>query len=102
MTLAGERGVDESDGTGETINFAKLVCGSEGTLAVVTEVTVRLEPVPEIKNVALLAIDDAIAVVLARPLSGPVQTTRYLTLPRCGQLVFSSAGYSPRSRAVTR
>jgi FAD/FMN-containing dehydrogenase/Fe-S oxidoreductase len=43
-----------------TVNLAKLLCGSEGTLAVVTEVTVSLEPVPATESVALLGYDDLV------------------------------------------
>jgi FAD/FMN-containing dehydrogenase/Fe-S oxidoreductase len=41
-----------------TVNLARLLCGSEGTLAVVTEAEIDLEPVPEAKAMALLAYDD--------------------------------------------
>jgi FAD/FMN-containing dehydrogenase/Fe-S oxidoreductase len=47
-----------------TVNLARLLAGSEGTLAIVTEATVSLEPVPETKAVALLAyetLQDAMA-----------------------------------------
>ncbi|WP_226483328.1 FAD-binding and (Fe-S)-binding domain-containing protein [Natrinema amylolyticum] len=37
-----------------TVNLARLLAGSEGTLAVVTEAEVALEPVPETKAVSLL------------------------------------------------
>ena len=53
----------EEAGSGE-INLARLLAGSEGTLAIVTEATVSLEPVPETKSVALLrydALGDAMA-----------------------------------------
>jgi FAD/FMN-containing dehydrogenase/Fe-S oxidoreductase len=53
----GERGVGEPDSEGGTINLAKLLCGSEGTLAIVTEATVSLEPIPETKSMTLLAYD---------------------------------------------
>jgi len=60
-------GLDRVPGDGEgplpddaTVNLAKLLCGSEGTLAVVTEVTVSLEPVPKTKSVALLGYDDLV------------------------------------------
>jgi len=39
------------------VNLARLLAGSEGTLAIVTEATVSLEPVPETKSVALLRYD---------------------------------------------
>jgi len=45
---------------GETVNVARLLAGSEGTLAVVTEATVSLEPVPETKGLALLAYESLI------------------------------------------
>ncbi|WP_284013845.1 FAD-binding and (Fe-S)-binding domain-containing protein [Halobaculum litoreum] len=46
-------------GTGEpgTVNLARLLCGSEGTLGIVTEATVSLVEVPETKAVALLTYD---------------------------------------------
>jgi FAD/FMN-containing dehydrogenase/Fe-S oxidoreductase len=37
-----------------TVNLARLLAGSEGTFAIVTEATVSLEPVPETKAMALL------------------------------------------------
>ncbi|MFD1599636.1 FAD-binding and (Fe-S)-binding domain-containing protein [Halobellus rarus] len=47
-----------------TVNLARLLAGSEGTLAIVTEATVSLEPVPDTKSVALLTYErlhDAVA-----------------------------------------
>ncbi|ODR83058.1 FAD-dependent oxidoreductase [Haladaptatus sp. W1] len=40
-----------------TVNLGRLLAGSEGTLAVVTEATVSLERVPETKAIALLTYD---------------------------------------------
>ena len=40
-----------------TVNLARLLAGSEGTLAVVTGATVSLEPLPETKSVALLTYE---------------------------------------------
>ena len=48
--------VEES--TSETVNLAKLLVGSEGTLAIVTEAEVSLEPIPETKGVGLLTYHD--------------------------------------------
>ncbi|WP_415382433.1 FAD-binding and (Fe-S)-binding domain-containing protein [Halosimplex sp. TS25] len=45
------------DGEPTTVNVARLLAGSEGTLAIVTEATVSLEPVPETKGLALLTYD---------------------------------------------
>jgi len=39
------------------VNLARLLAGSEGTLAIVTEATVSLEPIPAEKSVALLRYD---------------------------------------------
>ncbi|QGN07636.1 FAD-binding oxidoreductase [Halorhabdus sp. CBA1104] len=44
-----------------TVNLARLLAGSEGTLAVITEAEVSLEPVPETKSIALLAYEDLVA-----------------------------------------
>ncbi|MGY5353707.1 FAD-binding and (Fe-S)-binding domain-containing protein [Wenyingzhuangia sp. IMCC45467] len=38
-------------GTEKTINLAKLLCGSEGTLAFTTEITLQLDKLPPSKNV---------------------------------------------------
>src|SRR6056297_222211 len=61
--LVAEARGDELPGgeeTGEpgTVNIARLLAGSEGTLAIVTEATVSLEPVPETKAVSLLCYRD--------------------------------------------
>ncbi|QGX96121.1 FAD-binding oxidoreductase [Haloplanus rallus] len=48
--------VDEAESG--SINLGRLLAGSEGTLAIITEATVSLEPVPETKSVALLTYDD--------------------------------------------
>lgn len=47
-------------GERETLNLAKLVVGSEGTLAIVTEAEVSLEPLPETKAIGLLTYDSLI------------------------------------------
>ncbi|MGB9965592.1 FAD-binding and (Fe-S)-binding domain-containing protein [Halobacterium hubeiense] len=56
-----DRLVDEAE-TG-TVNLARLLAGSEGTLAVVTEATVSLEPVPETKSVTLLTYESVVDAV---------------------------------------
>ncbi|WP_435333684.1 FAD-binding and (Fe-S)-binding domain-containing protein [Haloarchaeobius sp. TZWWS8] len=58
--LGSERDVGEPDAEGGTVNLAKLVCGSEGTLAIVTEAEVALEPVPETKSLAMLCYTDLV------------------------------------------
>jgi FAD/FMN-containing dehydrogenase/Fe-S oxidoreductase len=61
-----DRLVAEADGEyGEAgeINLARLLAGSEGTLGIVTEVTVGLEPLPEAKSVALLTYDSVLDAV---------------------------------------
>jgi len=50
---------DDAAERGE-VNVGRLLAGSEGTLAVVTEATVSLEPIPAEKAVALLTYDDVI------------------------------------------
>ncbi|EMA51200.1 FAD-binding and (Fe-S)-binding domain-containing protein [Halococcus thailandensis] len=46
-----------SDAADGTVNLARLLAGSEGTLAIVTAATVALEPVPETKAIGLLTYD---------------------------------------------
>ncbi|WP_265109813.1 FAD-binding and (Fe-S)-binding domain-containing protein [Halosolutus halophilus] len=48
----------EAGGEPGTVNLARLLAGSEGTLAIVTEATVSLEPIPETKAVSLLCYRD--------------------------------------------
>jgi FAD/FMN-containing dehydrogenase/Fe-S oxidoreductase len=48
-------------GDRETVNLARVLAGSEGTLGVVTEATVGLEPVPATKAMALLAYEDLLS-----------------------------------------
>ncbi|WP_336037166.1 FAD-binding and (Fe-S)-binding domain-containing protein [Halobacterium yunchengense] len=56
-----DRLVDEAaDGS---VNLARLLAGSEGTLAVVTEATVSLEPVPNTKSVTLLTYESVVDAV---------------------------------------
>ncbi|WP_435184134.1 FAD-binding and (Fe-S)-binding domain-containing protein [Halobellus sp. EA9] len=51
--------VEDAETRGE-VNLGRLLAGSEGTLAVVTEATVSLEPIPETTSVAMLAYDDVL------------------------------------------
>ncbi|WP_226023427.1 FAD-binding and (Fe-S)-binding domain-containing protein [Halomicrobium salinisoli] len=51
---------DGEFGEADTINLARLLAGSEGTLAVVTEATISLESVPETKALALLSYPDLV------------------------------------------
>jgi len=48
------------DAQNGTINVASLLAGSEGTLAIVTEAEVSLEPIPETKSMGLLAYEGLI------------------------------------------
>jgi Fe-S oxidoreductase/FAD/FMN-containing dehydrogenase len=57
--LVEEASEEHEDGS-TRVNLARLLAGSEGTLAVVTEATVSLEPVPETKSVALLGYPDLV------------------------------------------
>lgn len=39
---------------GDQVNLARLICGSEGTLALVTEATLRVDPIPKVRGLVLL------------------------------------------------
>ena len=57
MRLPDDSGVDP-DQTPGSVNLAHLLAGSEGTLAIITAATVRLEPKPAAKGVLLLTYDE--------------------------------------------
>ena len=42
------------------VDLARLICGSEGTLGIVTRATLRLEPLPARRALAVLAFDDLV------------------------------------------
>jgi FAD/FMN-containing dehydrogenase len=52
---------------GKPFNLAKLVCGSEGTLAAILDVTVALHPVPTRRVLALLHFHTLVAALEAVP-----------------------------------
>jgi FAD/FMN-containing dehydrogenase/Fe-S oxidoreductase len=54
-----ERAMDPDDPR-ETVNLARLVVGSEGTLAVVTEARLSLEPLPNQKAIGFLTYDSLV------------------------------------------
>jgi FAD/FMN-containing dehydrogenase/Fe-S oxidoreductase len=75
MVLAG---MDEAARLGrdpmEVVNLAKLICGSEGTLAVVTGATLKLHPAPKAKGLAVIgfaSLDEAIEAVRPMLALGP-------------------------------
>lgn len=48
----------EAGATAETLDLSKLLCGSEGTLAVTLGATLKLQPVPKAKGLAVVAFAD--------------------------------------------
>ncbi|MGM0604836.1 MAG: FAD-binding and (Fe-S)-binding domain-containing protein [Halobacteriota archaeon] len=59
LRLPDDSGVDPESEPG-TVNLARILAGSEGTLAIVTEATVSLEPIPNTTAVALVTYDSVI------------------------------------------
>ena len=51
----------------QEINPATLICGSEGTLAIVTAATLRLAPLPKLAALVVAAFDDVLDAVGATP-----------------------------------
>ena len=58
LRRVGGYNLDAFAGTGEPFNLAKLIVGSEGTLAVVAEATVNLVPLPVCKAVLVVQFAD--------------------------------------------
>ncbi|MDY0166794.1 MAG: FAD-linked oxidase C-terminal domain-containing protein [Thermoguttaceae bacterium] len=74
---------------GEFVDLARLMCGSEGTLALITEATLRTEPLPRYRGVTLLlfdSMDKAARAVLEilphRPSACDLMDRRHLSLAR--------------------
>jgi FAD/FMN-containing dehydrogenase/Fe-S oxidoreductase len=72
-----------------TVNLGRLMAGSEGTLAIVTEATVTLEAVPETKAIGLLtydslgdAMEDVVAILDHDPAAVEVMDSVLLDLAR--------------------
>jgi len=59
--------IDEARAAGvdplETLNLAHLICGSEGTLALITGATLKLHPLPRAKGLAVLGFDSLEAAI---------------------------------------
>ncbi len=68
----------------ERFNLARLVCGSEGTLAVMTDVTLGLVPVPRRSALALVHFDSLRAALSAVPLMLEAEPSAIELLDRMG------------------
>ncbi len=73
----------------DSIDVAKLLCGSEGTLAIITEATVATQPLPRSKGLAVLLFDRLESAVLAvqdilplKPAACDLLDRRHLSLAR--------------------
>ncbi len=64
MRRVGGYNLDEFT-NGKPFNLAKLVAGSEGTLAFILDVTLKLEPVPKHRCLALLHFDSLVSALTA-------------------------------------
>ncbi len=64
MRRVGGYNLDEF-GPGRPFNLAKLVCGSEGTLGIILDVTLSLQPVPRHRLLAMLHFDSLVGALRA-------------------------------------
>ncbi len=79
------------------IDLARLLVGSEGTLALITEATLRTEPLPRHRGVAVILFDSVEKAARAVPdvvASGPtacdLMDRRHLSLARAAEAAFRS------------
>jgi FAD/FMN-containing dehydrogenase/Fe-S oxidoreductase len=93
------------------LNLAALVCGSEGTLGIMTEITVNLVPVPAYSCLALLDFDDLYLALEAVPgilATGPsavellddLSMTMCYEIPEYARLIASVIPGKPHSLLV--
>lgn len=78
----------EAGATPETLDLSKLLCGSEGTLAVTLHARLKLEPVPKAKGLAVLSfasVEDAIETVI------PILATRPTAVEMLDDVVLDAA-----------
>src|SRR3954471_459822 len=59
--------LDEFTDTCERVNLAKLIVGSEGTLAIILEIKVRLVPLPKAKAILVIMFGDLLEALEAAP-----------------------------------
>ncbi len=62
-----DRGINYKGKNDSRFNLANLVCGAEGTLAVIEDVTLRLVPVPQCKALAIVHFDNLTEALSAVP-----------------------------------
>ncbi len=63
----GGYGLDRLRGENDSINTEAVICGSEGTLGIVTKATLNLLPLPTCKGLVVLAFDDLLESLAAVP-----------------------------------
>jgi len=56
--LIGSKGVNFHSPQDNRFNLAKIMCGSEGTLGIMSEIKLNLVPIPKLTAIALLHFDD--------------------------------------------
>jgi len=61
--------LDEFTDSSKPVNLAKLIVGSEGTLAIILEMKVRLVPLPKAKAILVIMFGDLLEALEAAPLS---------------------------------
>lgn len=95
----------------EPMNLAEIICGSEGTLAVMTEITINLVPTAANKGLALLLFDDvhialdAVSPILetdpsAVELLDALSLTLCLDVPEYARLLHSVIGEQGRAMSM--
>lgn len=68
LRLNGGYGLDRAKSGGTNVNAAALLCGSEGTLGIITSAKLKLLPLPACKGLIVIHFDDLLAALAAVPL----------------------------------
>jgi Fe-S oxidoreductase len=89
----------ETGATADSLDLSKLLCGSEGTLAVTLGATLKLHPIPKAKGLALLAFETVDKAIDAL---GPILATKPSAVELLDDVVLEAARGNEQCRGYLK